>query len=112
MIEEVLISYLNSLDLSAIVYMEQPKVKPEAFFVVEKTGGGVTNHINESTIAIQSYGKSLYQAASMNEEIKQAMSETVFLDEIASVQINSDYNYTDDNAKQYRYQAVFVITHY
>lgn len=112
MIEEVLISYLNSLDLSAIVYMEQPKVKPEAFFVVEKTGGGVTNHINEATIAIQSYGKSLYQAASMNEEIKQAMSEAVFLDEITSVQINSDYNYTDDNAKQYRYQAVFVITHY
>lgn len=112
MIEDVLVSYLNSLDLSAIVYMEQPKVKPEAFFVVKKTGGGVTNHINEATIAIQSYGKSLYQAASMNEEIKQAMSEAVFLDEIASVQINSDYNYTDDKAKQYRYQAVFVITHY
>lgn len=112
MIETVLLNYLNGLDLSATVYMEQPKVKPEAFFVLEKTGGSSTNHINESTMVIQSYGKTLYQAASMNEEIKQAMSESIFLDEIASVQLNSDYNYTDESAKQYRYQSVFVVTHY
>ena len=44
MIETVLLNYLNTAELSATVYMEQPKVKPEAFFVLEKTGGTQTNH--------------------------------------------------------------------
>ena len=34
------------------------------------------------------------------------------LDEIASVKLNSDYNFTDEETKQYRYQAVFDIKHY
>lgn len=112
MIETVLLNYLNTAELSAAVYMEQPKVKPEAFFVLEKTGGSQINHINESNFAIQSNAPSLAMAAEMNEEIKAAMLDAITLDEISRVEINGDYNYTDATTKQYRYQAVFVITHY
>lgn len=112
MIETVLLNYLNTAELSATVYMEQPKVKPEAFFVLEKTGGTQTNHINESNFAIQSNAPTLALAAEMNEQIKAAMLDAITLDEISRVEINGDYNYTDAATKQYRYQAVFVITHY
>lgn len=112
MIETILLNYLNSEELSATVYMEQPKDKPAAFFVLEKTGGSQTNHINESNFIVQSNAPSLAQAAQMNEEIKAAMLNAITLDDISRVELNSNYNYTDSATKQYRYQAVFVITHY
>lgn len=112
MIETVILDYLNNANLSAKVYMEQPKVKPEAFFILEKSGGGQTDHISESDFIVQSYAESLANAAHMNEEIKQAMLNAITLDDISRVELNSNYNYSDSATKQYRYQAVFVITHY
>ena len=112
MIETVLLNYLNTASLSATVYMEQPKEKPAAFFVLEKTGGTRTNHINESVFTIQSNASSLASAASMNEEIKEAMFNAITLDDISRVELNGDYNYSDPTTKQYRYQSVYVITHY
>lgn len=113
MIEEIIINYLISCDLGAPVYAEIPKNPPSAFFIVEKTGGAMTNHIENSTIAIQSYADSMYEAAEANELIKDAMIYGLIDEpEIASVELNSDYNYTDTQSKKYRYQAVFEIVHY
>ena len=111
MIEKVLLDYLND-NVSATVFMEQPKDKPEAFFILEKTGGGRTNYISESNFIIQSYAPSLALAARMNEEIKAALFNAITLDEISRVELNGDYNYSDPTTKQYRYQGVYVITHY
>lgn len=112
MIETVLLDYLNNANLSAKVYMEQPKVKPEAFFILEKSGGGQTDHISESDFIVQSYGRTLYEAAYMNEEIKAVMLRANTLNEVSAVELNSDYNYTNAESKSYRYQAIFVVTHY
>lgn len=112
MIETVLLDYLNNANLSAKVYMEQPKVKPEAFFILEKSGGGQTDHISESDFIVQSYGRTLYEAACMNEEVKEAMLKANTLNEVSAVELNSDYNYTNAESKSYRYQAIFVVTHY
>lgn len=112
MIETVLLDYLNNANLSAKVYMEQPKVKPEAFFILEKSGGGQTDHISESDFIVQSYGRTLYEAACMNEEIKAVMLRANTLNEVSAVELNSDYNYTNAESKSYRYQAIFVVTHY
>ena len=79
---------------------------------MEKTAGGQTDKVNRATIVIQSYAPTLYDAALMNEAIKSAMLDALELDDISRVEINSDYNYTDPTTKQYRYQAVFVVTHY
>lgn len=73
--------------------------------------------ITTSTIAIQSVvdslqGGSMLDAMDLNEDVKEAMDGIITLDEIVRVDLNSDYNYTDDSTKEYRYQAVYQITHY
>ena len=111
MIEKVILDYLNDSGFTAV--MELPKdYSSERIVVIEKTGSSTVNRITESTFAIQSYGISLYDAASLNEEIKAAMDNAVTLPEISRVHLNSDYNFTNPNTKRPRYQAVFDITHY
>lgn len=111
MIELIILAYLKT-ELTVPVFMEIPREKPSEFVLIEKTGSSVENFVVESMFAVQSYSTSLYNAAALNEEVKAAMLNAVVLDEIASVDLNSDYNFTDGAAGQYRYQAVFDITHY
>lgn len=111
MIEVTLLNYLSGA-LSVPVYMELPPEPPESCVVIEKVGSGADNHLYSANFAIQSYGATLYDAAVLNDQVKQAVFNAVTLDEITAVSLNSDYNYTDTATKRYRYQAVFVITHY
>lgn len=111
MIEVVILNHLNSV-LSVPAYMEIPKDQPESFVVLEKTGSGKRNRLCSATFAVQSYAPTMYAAASLNEEAKAAMESAVELNEVTSVALNSDYNYTDTASKKYRYQAVFDIYHY
>lgn len=113
MIEVTILDYLKSI-LSVPVYMVKPKDNlPSCFYVLEKTGGAQENHINSSTFVVQSYADSMYQAASLNESVIDVMlNRLIELGDIASVKLNSDYNFTDTTTKWYRYQAVFDITHY
>ena len=115
MIETTLMNYLISKDLSVRnhVYAEVPEKPPEAYIVIEKTGSGRTNRINRAMIAIQSVAdrnkKSLLDVMRINEEVKEAMDEIVRLPEIFSCELNSDYNFTNEATKEYRYQAVFNL---
>lgn len=93
-------------------YAKVPANMPKQFYVISKTGSTFENQIHTSTIAIQSYGGTQLEAATMNENVKDAMLSLISLDEISAVVINSDYIYTDTSEKKDRYQAVFVITHY
>lgn len=108
MIEMIVKGYLdNALDVP--VLMEIPPKPPAKMVVIEKTGSSERNHINFATFAIQSYAPSLYEAAELNETIKERMMNMIDLDAISSVSLNSDYNFTDLANKRYRYQAVFDI---
>lgn len=110
MIEKIVLDYLsNKLDVS--VYMEVPK-DIDTFLLVEKTGSGQRDRIYEATIAVQSYAKTMYEAACLNQMVKDAMNDIIELNEICRVRLNSDYNYTDIESKHYRYQAVFDLIHY
>lgn len=112
MIELTVYNFLKT-NLSTPVFMEIPKDYPSQFVVIEKTSGAQVNHINSSTIAIKSYSDSLYKAAVLNDEVVEAMlNELITESDIASVKLNSSYNFTDTSTKQYRYQAVFDIVHY
>ena len=111
MIEKSIFDYLTTA-LSVPVYMELPKSKPTKCVVIEKTGSGRSNHINTATFAVQSYAPTLYEAAELNETAKAAMDSAVTLADVAASRLNSDYNYTDTTTKEYRYQAVYDITHY
>lgn len=111
MIEETILDYLSE-KIQVMVRMEEELDMPDEYVLVEKTGGGKTNHIRRATIAVQSYADSLYRAMQINEEVKEAMEDIVALDEISRCTLNSDYDYTDTARKKYRYQAVFDIVHY
>lgn len=112
MIEKIIFDYLKAT-LSVPIYMEVPaKNIPKKFVTIEKTGGGKDNHIGSAILAIQSYAGSLLLSAQLNEVVKDAMENAIVLDEIAKVQLNSDYNFTDTTTKQYRYQAVFELKFY
>ena len=110
MIEKIICDYLSD-KLGLVVLPEEPEEPMEEYVIVEKTGGG-GKYIKNSTIAIKSYSPSLYLAAMLNEKVKKEMNKIVELDEISSVELNSDYNFTDKSRKKYRYQAVYELTHY
>lgn len=110
MIELIIKQYLDS-KLSVPVYLQRQNMLPP-FVLFEKTGSSLTNLLPSSTFAFQSYGLSLYDAAKLNMEVKRAVIDMIELDEIAGVRLNSDYNFTDTETKEYRYQAVFDIRHY
>jgi hypothetical protein len=111
MIEKTILDYLNS-QLTVPAYMEIPADPPETFVLVERTSGSMENRIYHALFAVQSYAPTLYEAAGLNETVRDAMLSAVVLEEIASVRLNSDYNYTDTSTKQYRYQGVYDVVHY
>ena len=114
LIEKVINDYLNNLEEGlAPSYTEMPKTFPGKCYLIEKTGDSRKDHINRATITIQSYGGSLYEAATLNDAIKDIMlNDLIQLEDVSGVKLNSDYNYTDTTTKRYRYQAVFLVTYY
>ena len=66
----------------------------------------------KASVAIQSYSATLLNAAKLNRDVKKAMFNLTDLDKVISCSLDSDYNYTDEETKQYRYQAVFDIAFY
>ena len=113
MIEATVISYLMD-KTSAVknVFAERPKNPPAKYIIVEKTGSDREDRVDRATIAIQSIAGTMFDAAALNEEVKAEMDEIVESDLIGACRLNSDYNFTDQTTKEYRYQAVFDITHY
>lgn len=118
MIEKIVLDYLTE-HMTVPVFMELPEVPsedystmPERFLVLEKVGGGLTDHINSGSIAVQSYSlNSLYDAASLDEEVRGVMLNMVTQSAISGIRLASSYNHTDTRTKRYRYQSVFEIYH-
>ena len=118
MIEVTLLEYLREYfeEDSIPVYLNLPESLPnperQEFILIEKTGSSLENWLYESTIAIQSYGRDLYSAASLSQRVIRAMIEAISIDEITSISLNSEYEFTDTETKRPRYQAVFDVSHY
>lgn len=110
MIEVIIKKYLEK-NLKEKIYLIEPPLDFKNFVLIEKIGGDIKNHIKKSIIAVKSYGSSLQAAALLNEKVKENMLNMIEKDEIMSVNLSSDYNFTDTNTKRYRYQAVFEIIH-
>lgn len=111
MIEKTILDYLGE-HLSVPVYMEEPINKPASYVLIERTGSSESDLIESTTLALQSYGASLYDAAVLNMAVKARIKQAVELPSVSAVYINSDYNFTDTETKRYRYQCVAVVTHY
>lgn len=110
MIETIICNYLSD-KLKVPVLPEKPARPFKDMVFVERTGGR-GKFIRDTTIAIQSYSDSMYKAAKLNEDVIKAMQGIIELNDIISVDLNQNYNFTDTQTKEYRYQAVFDIKHY
>lgn len=110
MIEKIVFDYLKS-ELDVPVYTEFPKEPPLSYVLIEKTGGGLDDHVHLATIAVQSYSKSLFNTAELNEKVKNTMLNIIDIDKICTCELNADYNYPDTKRNLCRYQAVFNITY-
>ena len=115
MIELIVKDFLES-KLAVPVLMEVPKNTVSQFVIIDKTGGSQKDHIPSGLIIIQSYGATKLQAAELNETVKHWMLDglegLITQNDVSSVKLNGDYDYTDTSEKRYRYQAVFDIVHY
>lgn len=110
MIEKTLLDYLDE-ELEVFVGFEAPE-QTTGYVLIDKTGSSRANQITTSTFAIQSYGASLYEAMLLNARVTEAMTGFAELNQIARVELETDYNFTNTATKQYRWQAVYQITHY
>ena len=111
MIIKTLLDYLTENLEGIYVGMEAPEQLTD-YVLIDQTGSAKTNHITTTTVAIQSYGASLYEAMLLNERVKDAMDGFLALDVVSRVHLETDYNFTNTETKQYRWQAVYQITHY
>lgn len=110
MIAKDLLDYLGEA-LSVGVYMESPEELTN-YVLLDQTGSSRNDHIVTTTIAVQSYAPSLYEAMVLNESVKEAMEGFAQLANVTRVELDTDYNFTNTTTKQYRWQAVYNITHY
>ena len=94
------------------VFFDYPTNPPNRFVLIDRTSGGESERLPNSTVALQSHGNSKYEAMILNDDLKKVMRNMEELNEISKVSLNADYNFTDLERKQHRYQAVFDIYHY
>lgn len=111
MIEEIVKQFLDG-HLSVPSFTDRQSKMPKRYVMIDKTGSSKSNHLPSSTLSFQSYAESKYEAAKINQELKEVVENMIELDVIRGVHLNSDYDYTDTTTKEYRYQAVYDINHY
>lgn len=87
-IELILKQYLDSV-LDVPVLLEHKTGVTVPYVLLDKTGGSESNHLKKATVAIQSYGTSLYNAAKLNEDVIRAMDGLTTLDTGVVVKSNS-----------------------
>ena len=117
MIEETIYAYLDDAASVPWRMMRSPTFsdheKHEYYGLFEKTNNTESNHINTATFAFQSYAPTLLEAAEISKELRELMkqlpSQTT---EVSKVQLQGEYNFTNTQDKQPRYQAVFSIVYF
>lgn len=114
MIELTVFEWLKKNLPGVKVCVEEPKGVKGKFVLVEKTGGTESIGLNSATFAVQAYSDTRYEAAELNEKVKEAMYKMAESNGgvATKVELNSDYNFTDLNTKRYRFQSVYDITYY
>ena len=121
MIEKVILDYLTGYfadrQEDVIVLMEAPQVPsddfpvfPDNIVLIERLGGSKSNKLSHASIALQSYGATLYDAVRRDAEVRYAMENApAEVTALGRVALNSCYNFTDTRTGRYRYQSIYEI---
>lgn len=110
MIESILIDYLTGV-LNVPVYVMLPDELPTGnFIVLDRIGTYKTNHVTTYEMALQSYGDTALDAATLNDAVISAMDDFVVLDSVARSHLETAQMRTDITRKRPRYQCTYEIT--
>lgn len=111
MIEQIIRDYLLAV-LDVPVYIVVPADPPASYVEIERTGGGVDEHIRNAQVVIASYGASMLEAATLHERVLMVLPDIATGERVSACNINSEYNATDTQTKRYRYEAYINIVYY
>lgn len=110
-IEETLLTFLKDKGTSfttELLYKgEDLTNKP--FLIFEKTGSFHENYIKGATFAFQMHAIKYRQLFDVLEDFKKIMQDFEEVDGISEVDLQTDYNFPDDDLKCLRYQLVYDI---
>lgn len=111
MIEILMLNHLTR-ELNVPVHTEVPEDKPERYVVIKKADYHREDFLRCSMMLARSYGPTLLAAAELSDRVEQAMTSILRDPRISGCHCTGNYNFTDEETKQYRYQAVFDIYHF
>lgn len=113
-IEKLIIEYLKGEDLPGIganVYAETPVDPPENYVLIRRTGGSAANYLRDYTIYTETISRTdKLTAATNHESVIEAMQRMPDTENVFRCRLNSDYDATRAEKKDYRFQALWQIS--
>lgn len=113
-IEELVIDYLTRQNIPGIglaVYAETPVDPPENYVLIQRSNGSMANYLRDFSIYTETVSrKDKLMAARLHETVIEAMLRMPDIENIFRCNLNSDYDATRAEKKDYRYQALWQIT--
>lgn len=109
LIEKTIRDYLLNKIQNVPIEVQEPtnETKYIVFRIVDR---GKLNLINEVTVEFYCYGKSKFEAASLDEELRSAMEDIVVLNSIFSSKLGGGNDEYDTDLDRYRYRSYFNLT--
>jgi len=105
LIEEIIKKYLDD-ELSVDAFLEVPDSIPTSFVVFHVIDRGKSDQINMATVEFMSYAETKYDAASLDEEIRELMEEIDDHPDVAC-RFGGGNDTNDTTLKRYRYRCYF-----
>lgn len=113
-IEALIIKYLSDANIDGIgrnVYAETPVDLPDNYVLVSRTGGGISNYLRDYAVYTETVSRNdKLTAATLHEAVVEAMLTLPDSTNVYRCRLNSDYDATRPEMKDYRYQALWQIT--
>lgn len=109
-VKDYLDNYFSSLGLAVPVYLETPKTLPDKFIIFQRVDIGRENHIDEYTLEFRSYAESKYEAASLDETLREAMDDMHNTTDI-TCHLGGGNDDQDTTLKKYRYRCYYNLYH-
>ena len=119
-VEEIVIGYLSGADIAGIggnVYAEKPLGDVRDYLLVSRSGGSERNFIRRYLVHTDVHvkrdeedGGTKSRALAIHEAVTDAMRHLADTCPVYGCHKESDYEATMPGTKEYRYQALWVIT--
>lgn len=113
-IESLIIKYLQDANIQGIganVYAETPVNPPDDYVLIRRTGGSAENYLRDYNVYTETISRQdKLTAATNHEAVVEAMQRMPDTEPVFRCRLNSDYDATRADKKDYRFQALWQIT--